>query len=209
MEDKKTVLFNCARELFATKGFKDTNIAAITELAGFSVGTFYNYYPSKEKLFMEIFLEENAKLKKAMLASIDPSSDPVKLVRQALAFNLAGIKSNPILCHWYNRDVFEKIERLFREEHGIETVDFLYGDFLKMVEQWQAEGKMRSDLDSRFIMTIFAALINIDAHKEEIGLEYFPQLLDCITEFVMKGLTSCSDSRIFRANSIFMEGDQS
>ncbi|WP_242832622.1 TetR/AcrR family transcriptional regulator [Clostridium saccharoperbutylacetonicum] len=36
----------------------------ITKKAGIGVGTFYNYYSSKEKLFMEIFLEENVKLKK-------------------------------------------------------------------------------------------------------------------------------------------------
>ena len=50
MLDKKKVLFDCAKELFATRGFKDTNVADITRRAGFSVGTFYNYYSSKDKL---------------------------------------------------------------------------------------------------------------------------------------------------------------
>jgi len=42
------------------------------------------------------------------------------------------------------------------------------------------------------IMMMFAAIINIDTHKEEIGLEYFPELLNHLTELIMKGLTDCS-----------------
>ena len=47
----------------------------------------------------------------------------------------------------------------------------------------------RQDLDSEMIMMIFAAIVNIDTHKDEIGLQYFPELLEILTEFVMKGLT--------------------
>jgi len=61
------------------------------------------------------------------------------------------------------------------------------------VKAWQAQGKMRKDIDSKMIMMIFVAIINVDTHKEEIGLEYFPQLLALITEIVMKGLTNCSE----------------
>ncbi len=97
--------------------------------------------------------------------------------------------ANPILCQWYNRDVFAKIERLYREENGLATVDFLYRDFLVLVEKWQAEGKMRSDISSEMVMAIFSAVITIGTHKEEIGLHYFPRLQDLLTEFVLKGLT--------------------
>jgi hypothetical protein len=54
---------------------------------------------------------------------------------------------------------------------------------------WKAEGKIRPDLDDDFILAIFTSLPYIDLHKEEIGLQYFPQVMYTITEFVMKGLT--------------------
>lgn len=192
MEDKKTLIYNSAKELFSRKGFKDTNVSNITKEAGIAVGTFYNYYSSKEKLFMDIFLEENAKLKKYCLQSLDLGQDPLTVVRQMLTLNLEGMKENPILKEWYNKSVFEKIEQLYREENGIQAVDFLYDSFLDIVTQWQAEGKMRNDISKEMIMMIFAAIINVDTHKEEIGIEYFPQLMDYMTEFIMKGLTDCS-----------------
>jgi len=62
------------------------------------------------------------------------------------------------------------------------------------VERWQAEGKMRRDIDSRMIMMLFAAIINVDTHKDEIGLEFFPELLQIMTSLVLQGLTEhCPD----------------
>ncbi len=193
MEDKRKLLYDCAKELFGIKGFKDTNISEITQKAGVAVGTFYKYYPSKEKLFMDIFLEENVRLKKRFLKSLDLTQSPLEIMRQMMALNAEGMNTNPILREWYNKSVFEKIEKLYREENGIQVVDFLYDTFLKLVNEWQAQGKMRKDIDSKMIMMVFAAIINIDTHKEEIGIEYFPQLLALIAELVMKGLMDCSE----------------
>lgn len=189
MEDKKAELFRCGKELFGRKGFKDTSVADITRMAGFAVGTFYNYYPSKEKLFIEIFIEENKALKRKLTAAINPDDEPRELIRKALMLNAEGMKSNPILSQWYNRDVFIKIEKLFREENGMGVMDFFYKDVAELIRTWQAEGKIRKDIDSGLIMAMFMAIINIDTHKEEIGLQYFPKLQEFLTEFVLNGLT--------------------
>ena len=189
MEDKKAELFRCGKELFSSKGFKDTSVADITRMAGFAVGTFYNYYPSKEKLFMDIFLEENKALKLKLMEAVNPDEEPLQLIRKAIMFNMEGMKTNPILSQWYNRDVFEKIERLFREENGMGPMDFFYRETIDLIRVWQAEGKIRKDIDRDLIMAMFMAIINIDTHKDEIGLQYFPQLQEYLTEFVLKGLT--------------------
>ncbi|MBU5332672.1 TetR/AcrR family transcriptional regulator [Anaerocolumna aminovalerica] len=192
MEDKKALIYYCAKELFSAKGFKDTNISEITKKAGMAVGTFYNYYPSKEKLFMDIFLEENTKLKQTCFHSLDLNQLPLMVVKQMLILNVKGMKANPILKEWYNKSVFEKLEQVYLEENGVNSVDFLYDNFLELITQWQAQGKMRKDIDSKMIMMIFAAIINIDTHKEEIGLEYFPELLENMTELIMESLMNCS-----------------
>ncbi len=190
MQDKKAEIYKSAKELFSSKGFKDTNVSDITKQAGMAVGTFYNYYSSKEKLFMDIYLDENTKLKKSMMQSVDMDQEPIMVVSQMIRLNIQGMQSNPILNEWYNKSVFDKIEKIYLEENGITSVDFMYDTFLAIVEKWQTEGKMRKDIDSKTIMMIFAAIINIDTHKEEIGLEYFPELLEHITELVFEGLTT-------------------
>lgn len=200
MEDKREIIFNCAKELFSAKGFKETNISEITKKAGMAVGTFYNYYPGKEKLFMDIFLEENKKLKQACFQSLNLEQSPMDIVAQMLKLNVEGTKANPILREWYNRSVFEKLEQVYREENGVDTVDFLYDDFLELFTLWQKQGKMRKDIDSKMIMMIFAAIINVDTHKEEIGIEYFPELLHIMTELIMKSLVDVRDWRNVNEN---------
>lgn len=189
MEDKKARIYAAGKELFAARGFKDTSVADITGRAGVAVGTFYNYYPSKENLFMEIFTEENARHKKELLATADLDGEPREVIERFFALNMRGMLSDPILRQGFDPQVSGKLERLFREENGIGSVHFLYGSFLDLVKKWQAEGKMRADIDSEMIMMIFAAVINIDLHKEDIGVQYFPELMEYIMDFVMKGLT--------------------
>lgn len=190
--DKKAEIFRCGKEIFSSKGFKETNITDITKMAGIAAGTFYNYYTSKDKLFMDIFLDENSKLKKRMLESVNLEGNPIDVTKQILYINYEGISENPILREWYNRDVFSKIEQRFRKENGIGQVNFLFEFFMEVITKWQSEGKMRSDINPEMIMAIFSAIINIDLHKDEVGIQFFPQLMDYITEFVMKGLTECS-----------------
>ncbi|APM39799.1 TetR/AcrR family transcriptional regulator [Clostridium kluyveri] len=192
MIDKKADILKCGRELFSSKGFKDTSIAEITKMAGMATGTFYNYYPSKDKLFMEIYLEENVKLKRNIMESVDLEASPIDVMKKIMFLNLKGMTSNPILKEWYNRDVFNKIEQSFREENGFDCVAFLYDNFIEIVKKWQIKGKMRNDIDAEMIMAIFSALVNIETHKEEIGLRYFPQVLEYLAEFTMKGLMDCS-----------------
>jgi len=195
MEDKKEILYKCAKTLFSEKGFKATNVSNITKMAGVAVGTYYNYYSSKEKLFMEIFMDENYKLKKSMMESVDLNDDPVKLTSKLFELNISGMKNNPILCQWFNGEVFDKIEKIFREENGMQAVDFLYGDFIKIIEKWQSDGKMRSDISAEMIMAIFASIVNIDTHKEEIGIQYFPEVQMYISDFVMKALINAETDK--------------
>jgi len=191
MEEKQALLYNAAKTLFTKGGFKSTSVAQIAKEAGLAVGTFYLYYPSKEKLFLDIFLAENAVLKQRCQAQLDVTLEPKQVIAHMLACNSEGMRNNPILREWYNRKVFAKLE------HGSEAVHFLNDTFVQpfveLVGRWQAEGKIRSDVDAATIMLVFTAIMNIDVHKEEIGVEHFPRLLDTITSLVMDGLMQGCD----------------
>lgn len=188
MKDKKAEIFRCGKALFEEKGFKDTNVAEIMKRAGCATGSFYRYYPSKDHLFMEIYNQENVALKKRIVEAVDIQGEPMAVMQEMMTINLAGMKENPILREWYNRETFYKIERGFRESGGMENVDFLYDSFIEVVRTWQREGRMRNDVDAEMIMAIFTAFINIDLHKEEIGVQYFPKLMDILGAFIMQGL---------------------
>jgi len=128
-------------------------------------------------------------LKESILSAVDVEGEPAVVIRELMARNLQGMQSNPILKEWYNRAVFNKIERAYREENGSAGLDFMSGTFSDLIRQWQVQGKLRQDLDAGMIMAFFVALINIDLHKEEIGMEYFPQIMDHLAEFILAGIS--------------------
>jgi AcrR family transcriptional regulator len=192
MEDKKVDIFNCGKEIFSSKGFKDTNVSDITKMVGIGVGTFYNYYSSKEKLFIEIYLKENEELKRRIMETVDTDDEPAKVLKEVMAINFNGINSNPILKEWYNRDLFSKLEKEFYERDGVKSIDeFMNSGTVELIKKWKAEGKIRNDLEDDMILAIFNSIPYIDIHKSEIGIQYFPRILEYIVEFIMKGLSDC------------------
>lgn len=189
MSEKKQRIYDAGKELFCLQGFKDTNVSQITKKAGMSTGSFYNYYSSKDQLFMEIFLDENVKLKKQILNAVNLNAAPQAVINELITLNMQGMMENPILKEWYNRESFQKIEQVCRIENNHKHFNFMYDGFIDVIRKWQMEGIFRKDIDAEIIMSMFVALINIDTHKEEIGLPYFPQVLEYIGAFIIKGLT--------------------
>ncbi|NBK99639.1 MAG: TetR/AcrR family transcriptional regulator [Erysipelotrichia bacterium] len=191
MTDKKTEIFHSARELFYSKGFKDTNVSDIAKMAGIGVGTFYNYYSSKEELFLKIFIQENENLKKRLVESMNFDDDPVIMITKMVAQNVSEMNSNLILKEWYNKDLFSKLEQQYYEQGGIESFDeFTHSGRIDLIRKWKAEGKIRADIDDEMINAIFSSIFYIDIHKTDIGIQFFPQIMQYIAEFVMKGLSN-------------------
>jgi AcrR family transcriptional regulator len=191
MIDKKAHILKSGRELFYSKGFKETNVSDITKMAAVGVGTFYNYYPSKEKLFLEIYMKENEKLKKSIVESLNLNDDPVTIIREFMTQSINALSTNLILKEWYNRDVFIELEQYYHEEDN-QNDNFMHNFFIELLKKWKAEGKIRDDINDELILALFDSVMYIDTHKGEIGIDHFPQLIQLLIEFVMKGLTDCS-----------------
>lgn len=190
MSDVRAELFERARELFSERGFKATGVADITGAVGVAVGTFYRHYASKEQLFIEVFLDENARLKRQIMATLDPDGDPVDTVQQIVAANLAGMRSQPILRTWYDRDLFAKLEKEFYQAGGVERTldDVINAATIEIFQGWRRAGKVRQDLDEGLILAVLRAVPYVDIHKDEIGVEYFPQVIEFLTAAVVNEL---------------------
>ncbi len=56
-DEKKQKIIEAAIKLFSSKGYHRTNVKRITDLLGFSTGTFYNYFKGKRELFIQVVAE--------------------------------------------------------------------------------------------------------------------------------------------------------
>jgi AcrR family transcriptional regulator len=186
--DMRKKIYQSAKKSFVDKGFKKTNIAGIMDDVGMAVGSFYNYYQSKEEVFIEIFLDENRKQKKKLLKNLDLDLEPKIVITQIIEKNYEGMRKNSILSQWYDQYTYQIIEKVFKDKGGLSSVDFIYDFFTDIIEKWQGDGKIRKDIDVKVIMKLFYAMIFIDANKNEIGFSYFPELTTLLADFIIQGL---------------------
>ena len=188
MIDKKAAIFEAGRELFLLKGFKDINVSDITKKAQVGVGTFYNYYPSKEKLFLEIFIEENRQAKKDIVNALNMDDTPAKIAKDYMMQSMSMMNSNLILKEWYKKDISHELHAYFNER-GSADVSFVRGVFAGMLEKWQAEKTIRDDIDTETILSIFDLLAYLDNHQDDIEIPDFPGAIRLLGEFVIRGFT--------------------
>jgi AcrR family transcriptional regulator len=75
-------LLEAAADEFARQGFAGANINHISQAAGFSKGTVYNYFPSKQALVLALIAEAGAAHVRYIADQVSQVSDPIqRLVR--------------------------------------------------------------------------------------------------------------------------------
>jgi AcrR family transcriptional regulator len=77
-------LLDAAEQIFAELGFHDASIVKITEAAGVGQGTFYLYFESKKRIFDELVLDLNARVRRAMTEA--SSQGTTRAERELLGF---------------------------------------------------------------------------------------------------------------------------
>lgn len=86
------ILQTAARH-FETKGFEATDMKSLAAELGISVGTLYNYHPSKPELFLAVSLLWKEELTQKMLARLDQVDSPVEKLRAALLMLYENMES--------------------------------------------------------------------------------------------------------------------
>ena len=71
-----------ARRVFLHDGFDGASIGDIVRTAGVSKGTLYAYFPSKEKLFEALIIEDRLKQAEALLRWTRTIEDVVRVLRR-------------------------------------------------------------------------------------------------------------------------------
>ncbi len=80
-------IFRSALDLFAERGFAGTTIEQITERADVGKGTFFNYFPTKEHVFLALG-EIQLGVVEAALEDAQNGRDPIRDVLRRLATSL-------------------------------------------------------------------------------------------------------------------------
>jgi TetR/AcrR family transcriptional regulator len=147
-EDKRERLLGVAVEEFASNAFADANVNRIAERTGMSVGSVYQYFRSKEELYLTVVNRAYAKLEEAIgpiMESKAPAMEKISLILDVL---FERTSENQALTRLYNRFTSEGNSELARMLAArIETLSSrAYSD---LMSQAKAEGIMDPGADEK------------------------------------------------------------
>jgi AcrR family transcriptional regulator len=176
----KNAIMEAAIELFGEKGYKDTSIAEIMGRADLGIGTFYNYFSSKEEILkslvfniverLRLFIEDN---KEAGKSSADLLTETMLLTAEVLdknrfvlpLFLSAGENKGPSAHH---------------------TGMSFKGIFDEIVRKGQENGEFRRDIPLAVITELFHSMLQA-ASFSSAGLS-FKENISYKLEIILSGM---------------------
>jgi len=147
-EEKQARILDAGTAEFAAKGFPGANINRIAEKAGISIGAMYNYFGSKDDLFLTIIDRAHALLE-GVINAVEQAEDDIfesieKLLRAAQSYS----KQYPELTQIYLDMTSEGLSHLSRQLSGqMETISS--GFYRALIKKAAAAGQLDPAIDVR------------------------------------------------------------
>ena len=150
-EEKRQLLLAAAVRVFARKGFHTCRVGDIAEEAGVAHGLLYHYFSSKDEVLETIFRGTWTELL-AALAEVERSGLPAReQLRQVAAIVLRTWRRDPELV----RVLIREVTRSPHLQREIGEIGHAFAAIARIVEQGQAAGELRRDLDATLACVVF------------------------------------------------------
>ncbi len=99
----RTQLLDAAEEVFGEKGFHETTLKEIAELAEFSVGSVYSFFENKDDLFLHVFLRRGSEFLPGMEAVMAGEGSPLEVLHALVDFQIGFFRLHPHFGRLYLR----------------------------------------------------------------------------------------------------------
>ncbi len=145
-EEKRARILATAASEFASKGFATANINVIAKKAGISIGSMYNYFESKEALFLTVG-ENGYQIIESILKTINTQDGDIfdkfeRIIRAVQKYS----RLNPELNQIYQDMASEGLAHLSRQlSRKMETITAVY--LRGLIRKAKQQGVIAPDLD--------------------------------------------------------------
>jgi len=150
-DERREQLLELGIQLFSARRYEDISIEDVAEAAGISKGLLYHYFASKDDVLRTIFVENWGALIarfRAVEASAEPAPEKLEGIAKIL---LRTWRNDPALVTVMVREV----ARSPQLQDRVDEVREAFAIVQRVIEEGQAAGDFRSDLDARLASWIF------------------------------------------------------
>jgi AcrR family transcriptional regulator len=150
-EDKRTRILDAAIRVFAEHGYHEARVGDIAEDAGVAHGLLYHYFASKDDVLRTIFVENWGQLIarfRAVEFADEPAGEKLEGIAKIL---LRTWRNDPALVTVMVREV----ARSHQLQDRVDEVREAFAIVQRIVEEGQAAGAFRRDVDARLASWLF------------------------------------------------------
>ncbi|GAB7010209.1 TetR/AcrR family transcriptional regulator [Halorubrum trueperi] len=200
-------LIEAGRELFDRFGFERTRIKDVTEAVGIGTSTFYQFFDSKEALYVAVLRVERAALEREIESAVEVADGPREEVRALLRTMFREVRSNPLISRLIVDGELRALQdRLSAAEaasidadarNAVDVVDA--GDAgdaeLPLASRWAAVEGFRFD-DPELVDALFHALVFVARSRDApIGGSdvAYERVEDALIDTIVAGLFAADE----------------
>ncbi len=154
-EDKRRRLLDAAVRVFARKGYHSSRVGDIAEEAGVAHGLLYHYFESKEALLEAVSRDTWTQIMDS-IREIEGRGDPAgEQLRKVAALFLRAWARDPDLV----RVLVREVARSPQVQRQVDESGEVFLAIRRIIEQGQAAGEFRDDVDPQLASWIFYGAI--------------------------------------------------
>lgn len=168
----KQTIMETAIEQFVQRGFQATSIADIMKAAHMGLGTFYNYFDSKDQLLHYLLDNLAVQLQQRLQHLTAEQKSKAEILREMVLMTAQLVDSNKYVLPLF-LSVGARPEQASEEPKGKECGQephehrghgpAFMAMFLQLVQEGQASGEFRQDVSAEIITEMFHSLFQAAA----------------------------------------------
>jgi AcrR family transcriptional regulator len=160
-ELSRAQLLDAAEEVFGRKGFHETTLKEVAELAEFSVGSVYSFFENKDDLFRQIFVRRGDQFMVAMRGALADEAPALEQLHRLVDLEVGFFREHPHFGKLFLRH--SSATMLSTERHADAAVVANYDDAMQLqaevFQRGQKSGAMRKG-DPEVLARLFSGLIS-------------------------------------------------
>jgi AcrR family transcriptional regulator len=90
----RSQLLDAAEEIFGRKGYHETTLKEVAELAEFSVGSVYSFFENKEDLYVSVFVRRGDEYMPQLRGVVEGSESPLAQLHQLVDFEIGFFREH-------------------------------------------------------------------------------------------------------------------
>ncbi|WP_158737994.1 TetR/AcrR family transcriptional regulator [Alteribacillus sp. YIM 98480] len=191
-------LLSSAEYIFGNYGYHQASITEITQRAGVSLGSFYNYYESKYQIFEDLLWRMQNELIKFIKQRTETADDRIKVEREGFKALFMFLEERP---YWYS--LFPQAEFVDKELHQKLFSKFT-NSYMKRLKKSLDNGEIRP-INVELLVHCFMGIANYLGMKWVLWdqREINDELIDELMAFIKIGIMN-NDEQCDNCTSMFL-----